>query len=131
MSDRIRLYEVPVPSTGFVADPVLCGNVIRFSYVDGDIEKKFGIRFHNVMAKRTRSEGACTLWHIKDAYDVLVEVKDSTWSREIMIEIRDRPDSDPVLSHQRHYLIFLDGAGCIEVLAESWHLIDEEQGAWT
>jgi hypothetical protein len=29
-----------------------------------------------------------------------------------------------------HFMIYLDSAGCFEVIAESWEVLPEEPGAW-
>jgi hypothetical protein len=131
MSNRTPLYEVPVPSTEFVVDAVLCGSVIRYSYVRDDIEMKSGISFRNVKAKRTRSEIACTSWHIEGAYDTLVEVNDSEWVQEILAETHERRERSGEIWDLHHYLIYLDGTGCSEIVAASWQIIDEVEGSWT
>lgn len=131
MSTRTALYEIPVPSTDFVADAILCGNVIRYGYVKNDVEIKSGIVFNNVKAKKTRSQIACTSWHIQNAYDTLVEIIDSKWIEEILSETKERRERSGESWELHHYLLYLDGSGCIEVIAASWKVLDEEPGSWT
>jgi hypothetical protein len=131
MSNKKYLCELPVPSTDLVTDAILCGNVIRYSYLRDGIEWKGGLIFNNVKAKRTRSDDACTAWHIEEAYDTLVEIGNSPWVNEIMADTQDRQQRFGQTWSLHHYLIYLDGSGCIEVLSESWNELPEERGAWT
>ena len=131
MSNRTPLYEVPVPSTDFVDDAVLCGNTIRYGFFRDDIELKSGIVFYNVKATKTRSEGACTGWHIKGAYDVLVEIDNSEWVDQVLEETEESRERGAEVWDLHHYLIYLDGTACIEILAESWAVLDETVGSWT
>lgn len=131
MNNRTPLYEIPIPSTDFLVDAILCGNVIRYGFVRDGIELKSGIVFNNVKAKRTRSEGACTNWHIDNAYDVLVEIDDSDWIDEILEETKESRERGAEVWKLHHYLVYLDGTGCIEVMAASWQVLDETRGSWT
>lgn len=131
MSNKMSLYELPVASTDLIADAILCGNVIRYSYLRDGVERRGGLIFNNVKAKRTRSDEACTAWHIEEAYDTLVEIEGSSWVNEIMADTQDRQQRFDETWSLHHYLIYLDGSGCIEVLSESWNELPEEHGAWT
>lgn len=131
MRNRTVLYKIPVSSTDFVDDGVLCGNVVRYGYLRDDIGFKSGIAFNNVKAKKTRAQIACTPWHIKDAYDVLVEIEDSDWVKELLLETKERRERSGEAWELHHYLLYLDGSGCIEVIAASWKVLDEERGSWT
>jgi len=131
MSKKNPLYEIQVPSTELVEDAVLCGNVIRYGYVRDGIALKGGITFSNVKAKRTRSDEACTAWHIEEVYDTLVEVQQSEWVDQIMEETRDRQQRFGQTWKLHHFMIYLDGSGCIEVIADSWCALGEEPGSWT
>jgi hypothetical protein len=131
MSAKVPLYQPPVPSTDFAADATLCPwagyPTLRFSYDRDGTAYRSGIRFKRVLATRTRSERCCTEWHIQDAYDTLVEVRDSSWLAEIRADIPSRWRDEQEL---HHYMIYLDSAGCFEVVAESWEAIPEEAGSW-
>jgi hypothetical protein len=98
--------------------------------VKDDVEVKSGIVFNNVKAKRTRAQVACTPWHIEDAYDKLVEILDSEWIKEILLETKSRRERSGEEWELHHYLLYLDGSGCIEVVAGSWKVLKEEQGSW-
>jgi len=127
MSSKISLYQVPVPSTQFMREADLCGDVIRFGYCKQELIYKGGIRFNRILATRTRAERCCTSWHIEIAYDTLVEVEESPWIEEMRAAIdvnwRDR-------WQMHHYMIYLDSVGCFEIIAESWEAIPEEPGKW-
>ncbi|WP_375397100.1 hypothetical protein [uncultured Sphingomonas sp.] len=130
-SNRTALYEIPVPSTDFIADAILCGNVIRYGYESEGHNVKSGLIFNKVKAKRTRAEGACTKWHIEGAYDTLVEIEESEWINEILAETLISREKSGEVWELHHYLIYIDGSGCIEVVAASWKVLDEERGSWT
>ena len=131
MNSKIPLYQPPVPSTDFATDAVLCptagGPTIRFAYDRDGVTYRSGIRFRRVLATRTRSERCCTEWHIQDAYDTLLEVCESSWADELRADIPARWQGE---QEMHHYMIYLDSAGCFEVVAESWETIPEEVGSW-
>lgn len=125
---KIRIAELPAASTAFTAEPVLefpvgTGLVIRFEYDDHGARFRSALRFDGVWAHRHRGEGVCTAWHVKDAYDTLVEVRDSAWREELEALSYER-GRDPGELH--HYLIYIDSAGCYEVVARSWELLAPE-----
>jgi hypothetical protein len=130
MNPKRLLYEVPVASTEFITEAILCGNLIRYSYEKEGLIYKSGIFFKNVKAKRTRTESACRIWHIKDAYDTLVEVENSEWVNEILVDGYGHQKSHNEIWNLHHYMIYIDSIGCIEVISESWNVLPEEQGAW-
>jgi hypothetical protein len=87
-----------------------------------------GIEFKTVSATRTRAERCCKAdRHIAGAYDALVEVEGSDWLKEILA------DTDKDWRHKwelHHYMIYLDSAGCFELIAESFHVLPTEPGWW-
>lgn len=103
------------------------GDMIRFSYTREGVECRSGIRFKSVCATRSRAERCCTAWHIEGAYDTLVEVKQSSWVKELLADTDERWRNE---WETHHYMIYLDSAGCFEVVAESWETIAEEAGSW-
>jgi hypothetical protein len=58
---------------------------------------------------------------------MLVEVESSPWVNEMRSDTSERW-RDTWQMH--HYMIYLDSAGCFEVIAESWEALPEEAGAW-
>ena len=66
---------------------------------------------------RARTERGCTAGHIEGAYDTLVEVEDSPWVQELRADTNEQW-RDKGQTH--HYMIYLDGVGSFEVIAEPW-----------
>lgn len=130
MSKLVQHFELPVPSTETIHDARLSQYgktvLLRFDYYRDSIAKKSGIRFLEVIALRTRSERACTSWHIRP-YDKLSEVLESEWVQQMMTEMPNQYRSS---FEHRHFMIFLDSSGCFEVLAKNFEIIPEEDGTW-
>jgi hypothetical protein len=121
MGTKTQLYKIPVPSTDFTIPAYFDGQgvcpTIRFGYKVNGREEHFCIAFSKVAAMRKRAERCCTQWHIEGAYDTLVEVESSAWVQEI------RADTQAMWRDKwamHHYMIYLDSAGCFEIVAESW-----------
>lgn len=131
MSIKMPVYEIPMPSTESVTDAMLnvfgAAPVIRFDYYRDGVPNRSGIRFHQALAARTRTERCCTAWHIEGAYDTLVEVEESSWIAELRNDLADRWKDE---QEMHHYMIYLDSAGCFEVIAESYEVLPEEEGSW-
>lgn len=130
MSSKKLLHTVPVPSTSFATEAYFDGQgitpSIHFRYEKDGGMYRSGIKFSKVAAVRTRAERCCTAWHIEDAYDTLVEVEGSSWLDEI------RSDTQEMWRNEwqmHHYLIYLDSAGCFEIISESWAALPEEETA--
>jgi hypothetical protein len=124
MNSQKRLYELPVASTRFHGDPVLCDGALSYKYYEDKTLMFGGISFKRVTATRTRTERCCTVWHT-EAYDKLVEVHESSWLKEI------EADTDPNWRYKatmHHYMMYLDSAGCFELIAESWELLPTKIG---
>lgn len=122
MNSKKPLYQIPVPSTELEGDASLCGNILCFQYHQNGTLHRRRIKFNQVSATRTRSERCCTAWHIEGAYDTLAEVVGSSWLKEILSDTQEHWRSK---WEMHHYIIYLDSAGCFEVVAESWQLADE------
>lgn len=119
MTSKNSLYTVPVASTSFTTHAYFDGQAeaIRFGYWKDGTKYEGGIKFDKVLTVRIRSERCCTAWHIEGAYDVLVEVEGSSWVEEL------RGDTAAQWRNKwamHHYMIYLDSAGCFEVIADSW-----------
>jgi hypothetical protein len=121
MNKKRILYSLPVSSLEFTTEAYLDSSgamsAIRFVYKAEGKEVYSGLSFNQVYALRQRSERYCTVWHIEDTYDTLVEVEDSSWVKELREDMSEhyRKDWRP-----HHYMIYLDSVGCFEFLAESW-----------
>jgi hypothetical protein len=127
MDNKAELYHMPEPSTSSVTDARLCGSILYFDYDREGTAYRSGIRFKHVLATRTRAERCCKAWHI-EAYDTLVEVEGSPWVEELRADTAERWRSE---WEMHHYMIYLDSAGCFEVIAASWEVLREEVGSWS
>jgi hypothetical protein len=127
MNDKTALFAVQVASTDFTREAHLdCSSsapTIRFSFLKGEREVSSGIQFNRVAALRKRGELCVSAWHIEEAYDTLVEVKNSEWLLEIQ---RDVPEHFLGDWKVRHFMIYLDSVGCFEFLAEEWRALPEK-----
>jgi hypothetical protein len=121
MNSKKALHTISAPSTVFTTEAFWDGRgthpAIRFGYLKDGSEIHDGIKFGNVCAMRKRAERCCTEWHIRDAYDTLVEVEDSDWVKEVRADMAERWRNK---WDMHHYMIYLDSAGCFEVIAASW-----------
>ena len=124
MNSKKPLYTIAVPSTDFSTEAYFDGQgispAIRFGYIHDGVEKQGGIKFHKALAVRIRSERCCQAWHTEDAYDVLVEIENSTWLAEIQEDTSEQWRSK---WEMHHYMIYLDSAGCFEIIADSWGVL--------
>jgi len=123
MNTKKSLHTISVPSTSFLVEAYFDGSgmipSIRFEYEKEGVSHQEGIGFSKVLAVRTRSERCCTAWHIEGSYDTLVEVEDSQWIQELRSETEAQWRNK---WEMHHYMIYLDSAGCFEVIAESWSI---------
>jgi hypothetical protein len=117
MNSKRPLFHVPVPSTDFATEATMCGSVLRFGYQRDEVAYRSGIRFNNVLATRTRAERCCRTSHIESVYDTLAEIEGSSWVEEIRADTAERWRNE---WETHHYMIYLDSAGCFEVIAASW-----------
>lgn len=125
MNKKIPLYQSDYPSTSFEKVVFISPeDILSYQYFNDDNNLcKETISFQHARAVRERTEKSCTLWHIDKAYDTLCEVIDSSWLKEI------NQDTDELWRdhwQMRHYIIYLEDLGCLEVIAESWKLHFEE-----
>jgi hypothetical protein len=121
MTSKKPLHVVPVPSTSFTTEAYFDGQgippAIRFGYQKDGVKHQGGIEFSKVLAVRTRAERCCKSWHIQGAYDTLVEVEGSPWVEEMRADTAEQWRNE---WETHHYMIYLDSAGCFEIIAESW-----------
>jgi hypothetical protein len=121
---KIPLFSMPGPSTGTVDQPIYetAGPdlVLRLALENYDEQiEDIQIIFRRHRASCYRAESHCTLWHVDGTYDTVCEVESSEWV--------DRLANDtPKLSHNwvlRHFMIYLDSFGCLQVVAESAEIV--------
>jgi hypothetical protein len=86
-----------------------------------------GLLFSHVRAFRHSATYQSTPLQVKQSYDKLVEIAHSEWVAELK---SNTPTSFRDQLNMHHYMIFLDSSGCYEVVAESWKILPEQEGAW-
>lgn len=126
--EKVPLAELPVPSTALRTDPVFehpgGEALLRFEFERDGVAYRGGLRFEKVRAYRFRSEGHVTSWHVRGAYDTLVEVIGSDWVAELLAA---EPPEAWGCWEIRHFMIYIDGAGCYEIGAAAWSWVQEER----
>lgn len=130
MAVKVSLGELPVASTSFTSDVdvVMAGGALtlRFTFPRDGVAYRGGVRFEKVRASRWRAESYCTAWHIEGAYDTIAEVEDSEWIVEL---VAAEPEHQRGFWTMRHFMLYVDSAGCFEAVAASWALLPEEPAA--
>jgi len=122
MPTDLRLAELSFASTDLDNVTLQDGGgalVLGFEFPGPPGARELGFWFDGVRAYRHRAESHCTDRDL-DAYDVLVEVPQSEWVAELLAAT---PPDMRDLFPMHHYLIYLDSAGCYEVVAASWALL--------
>jgi hypothetical protein len=118
----MKRFELPVPSTSFTRDPILTEK--RGGEIAVEIEHKTGNRadrsqlvFTKPRVYCRRAESHCTEWHIGESYDAVSEVLESEWVDTVRRETAKGWRDTWVM---RHFKIYFDGWGCLEVICESF-----------
>jgi hypothetical protein len=122
---KLRVLELPLASTAVIIDPTLRTDggdlLLSMDFDDAGQRRPACLRFVRQRAFRKRSETYCTAWHVTDTFDAVCEVQGSDWVQELRTaaqpEWRDR-------WVMRHFMIYVDSFGCLEVVAESVSLDD-------
>jgi len=123
---KVPLATLPTPSTAISSDVEFTSDggsaSLSFDFDrDGAIYRS-GVRFAKVRASQWRAESHCTAWHIEGAYDTVVEVEQSAWVNELERLQSPRPRKPWTM---RHFMLFIDSAGCYEFVAESFEIVAE------
>jgi hypothetical protein len=125
--EKRALAELPVPSTSLMTDPVFehpgGDALLRFDFERDGVAVRGGLRFEKVRAYRFRAEGHCTAWHVEGVYDTLAEVSGSEWIAELLAA---EPAETWGRWEIRHFMIYIDSAGCFEIGAAAWSWAQEE-----
>ncbi len=122
-SRQVVLAELPWPSTALVSEAVLrlrggAATITLEADVDG-ARQGAELVFAGVRAHAHRAEGVCTAWHVRHAYDAVVEVMDSSWCRQIQDLDRERGHD---VGQLHHFMVYIDSHGAFEAIARSWQL---------
>lgn len=112
--------ELPFPSTSAISAPVLftsAGDLLLLMDIDDDgLNRPVCLRFVKQRAFRKRAEAYCTAWHVSGVYDIVCEVLESDWVDELRAAVVSEWRDKWAL---RHFMLFVDSFGCIEVVADS------------
>jgi hypothetical protein len=126
------LFSTPYPSTAVIQGPTLLdddsGLMVVMSCDDDGQERSVRLRFVKPRAFRKREQTYCTSWHVKDVFDTVCEVDKSDWIEEL------RRDAVPEWRDywvMRHFMVYFDNFGCLEVIAESAELIEDKNSIGT
>jgi hypothetical protein len=116
---------LPFASTAVTQAPQLLTDgadlVLAMEFLENGLRRPFRLRFRKHRAHRMRAESYCTAWHIESVYDTVCEVVGSSWIKEL------RADAAPEWRDywvMKHFMIYVDSFGCLEVIAESAALDD-------
>lgn len=128
---KTPIFALPLPSSAAVQGPTFVdderGLTLSITCADDDGRpRSSAVVFKTPRAYRQRAETYCTAWHVQDTFDTICEVVDSEWVEEL------RRDAVPEWRDKwalRHFMIFLDGFGCLEVAAESAALESASSGS--
>lgn len=125
MKQKREILELPFASTAILRGPVLSTDggdlLLAMDFDDEGATRSARLRFVKQRAFRMRSETYCTAWHVTATFDTVCEVQESDWVLEL------RSASIPHWRDRwvmRHFIIFVDSFGCLEVVAESVALED-------
>lgn len=128
--EKLPIFSLPYPSTSAIHEPKLVRNprglLLTLVCDDNGHQRQTGVLFVKPRAYRKREEIYCTVWHIEAAYDTVCEVKESDWVAEL------RNDAAPDWRDRwvmRHFMIYVDSFGCLEVVAESAVLDDDAKNS--
>lgn len=115
-----QVLMLPLPSTSIVRGPAVNTEggdlLLSMTFDDHGQYRSVCLRLVKQRAFRKRAEIYCTAWHVADAYDTLCEVTGSDWVNEL------RAASSPEWRDSwvmRHFMLYVDSFGCLEVIAES------------
>ena len=118
--EKLPLFSLPYPSTAAIQGPTLVdqdrGMLLSLVCDENGQQQPVGVLFIKPRAFRKREEIYCTGWHVKDVYDTVCEIKNSDWVAEL------RKDAVPEWRDRwvmRHFMIYVDSFGCLEVVAAS------------
>jgi hypothetical protein len=120
------IHELPLANYNPI-DDVASSDIVRFDIIPDRVCYRGAIRFTGVVARRERAESCSTPWH-REAYDKLVEVENSDWLNEIYADTGE--SYRKYWKEKHHYMIGVNDAPIVEVIADSWELMPEEKGEW-
>lgn len=125
-------FLMPVPSTDLLSEVIAeysgAAFLLRFEYDREGTVFHSGLTFQGVRAFRFRGTFHCDPKDIESSYDALAEVLDSSWVRQLILNLPI--DHRTNVADIHHYMLTLDSTGCFEIVARSWDVLGEEYGYW-
>lgn len=124
MNSIIR-YELPIFSSTLEKDPVVESKNMNMEIelIGADTEnrlRKIVIKFNSVLCnKHTSARFTPKLY---DSYDRVVELVDSEW----LEELKDINGEDYNYWQPKHYIMYLDGVGMFQFIAQGYEVIENE-----
>lgn len=122
MDNIVKVYELPMLTSALKETPkVLIEDLNYTVQISGwnleDEEKEVTLKFKVVLCYSHTSE--CFTKSLLNAYDSVVEIKESEWLKELEImNVKDFESWKP-----RHFAIYLDGAGMYQFIAQEFEVI--------
>lgn len=89
--------------------------VIRYDYEGDDGAEWATVRFSMVLASRFTPDASVSASMVQ-AYSRLCEIEKSSWRNELSAKATERGQGVPAAA--RHFLVYFDHYGCVEILAE-------------
>jgi hypothetical protein len=121
----VEIWKLSAPSTALLGSGVTLedrpGREIALRYeFEGPSDDTISeaIVFEGVEAFKCTYGLACTEWMLS-AYDRLVEVKDSSWAKDVFERIRKTGVASPAL---RHLTIYFDDGPCYEAICRAFRI---------
>jgi len=115
-----KILVLPFASTSIISGPTLATNasdlLLTMSFDDDGQKRSINLRFVKQRAFRKRSESYCTEWHVTGVFDTVCEIQDSDWIDELNSAPANQNRGKWIM---RHFMIYVDSFGCLEVVAES------------
>lgn len=118
-------YELPVFSSSLEQNPVIKskGMNMEIELIGRDEKsrlRKIDIKFNCVLCnKHTSARFTPKLYN---SYDKIVELMDSEW----LVELKAVNEEYFSYWNPKHYIIFLDGAGMFQFIAQGYEVIEDE-----
>lgn len=125
MKSEIK-YELPIFSSSLEQDPIVESKDMNMEIQllgrdEEDRLRKIVIKFNSVLCNKYTS--ARFTPKLYDSYDRIVELVDSQW----LVELKNVNKEDFIYWNPRHYIIYLDGVGMFQFIAQGYVVMEDEE----